>query len=84
MIILAGYLVDATQCHAARYVNDDYRSESSIITMIYNLNYKLVKLKPVYIAMFYMMFNYLASIPFNQYAQLSTITIPLEIHIFLN
>ena len=79
------YLTDAIekiQRRAARYVHNDYRLDSSVTTVIHNLNWESLETRRIKASlhMFYKMFNHLASIPYDQYAQLSSATATRHSH----
>ena len=76
--------IEKVQRRAARYVYNDYRSDSSVTSMISKLYWESLETRRTKagLIMFYKMFNGIANIPFNQYIQLSTLNSTRHSHQF--
>ena len=61
--------VEKVQCRSARYIDNDYRSDSSVSTMIKNLHWDSLETwrTKSSLVMFYKMINNLAVIPYKHY-----------------
>ena len=68
--------IEKVQRRSARYVLNDYRSDSSVTAIINNLNWESLedRRNKASLHTFYKMFNNLTMIPYIQYVQLSTVT----------
>ena len=68
--------IEKVQRPSARYVLNDYRSDSSVTAMINHLNWESLedRRNKASLHTFYKMFNNLTTIPYIQYVQLSTVT----------
>ena len=68
--------IEKVQRRSARYVLNDYRSDSSVTAMINHLNWESLedRRNKASLHTFYKMFNNLTMIPYIQYVQLSTVT----------
>ena len=68
--------IEKVQRRSARYVLNDYRSDSSVTAMINHLNWESLEdhHNKASLHTFYKMFNNLTTIPYIQYVQLSTVT----------
>ena len=72
MVLWQRYLVDdveKVQCHSARCIYNDYRSDYSVSTMIKNLHWDSLETQRTKssLVMFYKMINNLAAIPYEHY-----------------
>ena len=68
--------IEKVQRRSARYVLNDYRSDSSVTAMINHLNWESLedRRNKASLHTFYKMFNNLTMIPYIQYVQFSTVT----------
>ena len=68
--------IEKVQHRSARYVLNDYQSDSSVTAMINHLNWESLEdcRNKASLHTFYKMFNNLTTIPYIQYVQLSTVT----------
>ena len=66
--------IEKVQRRSARYVLNDYRSDSSVTAMINHLNWESLegRRNKANLHTFYKMFNNLTMITYTQYVQLST------------
>ena len=68
--------IEKVQRRSARYVLNDYSSDSSVTAMINHLNWESLedRRNKASLHTFYKMFNNLTMIPYIQYVQFSTVT----------
>ena len=68
--------IEKIQRRSARYVLNDYHSDSNVTAMINHLNWESLedRRNKASLHIFYKMFNNLTTIPYIQYVQLSTVT----------
>ena len=76
--------IEKVQRHSARYVLNDYRSDSSVTAMINHLNWESLedRRNKASLHIFYKMFNNLTMIPYTQYTQPSTVSSTRHSHSF--
>ena len=76
LVTMAVDNIERVQRRSARYVLNDYRSDSSVTAMINHLNWESLedRRNKASLHTFYKMFNNLTTIPYIQYVQLSTVT----------